>query len=106
MLLGTLRDSLLGSALTGWGVIRADEGRIRAGQHFSNFKLTNFEIKTYYENEPKCDGIYSRDNLTKAKDGTYTINLDVYDSSFGVEDMQKNSEIYSRIFVEYKHRIQ
>ena len=106
MLLGTLGDSLLGSALTGWGVIRADEGRIRAGQHFSNFKLTNFEIKTYYENEPKCDGIYSRDNLTKAKDGTYTINLDVYDSSFGVEDMQKNSEIYSRIFVEYKHRIQ
>ena len=75
MLLGTLGDSLLGSALTGWGVIRADEGRVRAGQHFSNFKLTIFEIKTYYENEPKCDGIYLRDNLTKVKDGTYAMSM-------------------------------
>ena len=34
MLLGTLAASLLGSAITGRGVIRADEGVIRAGQDF------------------------------------------------------------------------
>ena len=34
MLLGALAASLLGSALTGWGVIRVGEGTIRAGQDF------------------------------------------------------------------------
>ena len=34
MLLGTLASSLLGSALTGRGVIRAGEGTIRAGENF------------------------------------------------------------------------
>ena len=34
MLLGILAPSLLGSALTGRGVIRAGEGTIRAGQSF------------------------------------------------------------------------
>ena len=34
MLLGTLAASLLGSAITGRGVIRAVEGVIRAGQDF------------------------------------------------------------------------
>ena len=34
MLLGTLAASLLGSALTGRGVIRAGEGVIRSGQSF------------------------------------------------------------------------
>ena len=33
MLLGTLAASLLGSALIGWGVTRAGEGTIRAGQN-------------------------------------------------------------------------
>ena len=32
----------------------------------------------YYENEPRFNGIYSRDNLSKIKDGTYIINLDEY----------------------------
>ena len=27
--------------------------------------LTNFEIKDYYENEPRCNVVYSRDNLPK-----------------------------------------
>ena len=27
--------------------------------------LTNFEIKEYYENEPRFNGVYSRDNLPK-----------------------------------------
>ena len=41
--------------------------------------LTNFETKKYYENEPKFNGVYSRDNLlNKIKDGGYVINLDEY----------------------------
>ena len=27
--------------------------------------LTNFEIQTYYENEPRFNVVYSRDNLPK-----------------------------------------
>ena len=27
--------------------------------------LINFEIKEYYENEPRLNGVYSRDNLPK-----------------------------------------
>ena len=40
--------------------------------------LTNFEIQKYYENEPKFNGVYSRDNLPGIKDGAYVINLDEY----------------------------
>ena len=40
--------------------------------------LTNFEIQKYYQNESRCNGAYSRDNLTRTKDGTYKINLDEY----------------------------
>ena len=41
--------------------------------------LTNFEIKEYYENEPRFNGVYSRDNLPKTiKNGAYVINLDEY----------------------------
>ena len=42
--------------------------------------LTNFEIQKYYENEPKYNGVYSRNNLSKIQDGTYKINLDEYQS--------------------------
>ena len=39
--------------------------------------LTNFEIQKYYQNEPRFNGVYSRDNLPdKIKDGEYVINLD------------------------------
>ena len=41
--------------------------------------LTNFEIQKYYQNEPKFNGIYSR-NLSKIKYGAYVINLDEYKS--------------------------
>ena len=34
----------------------------------------------YYENEAKFNGVYSRNNLSKIKDRTYTINLDEYKS--------------------------
>ena len=40
--------------------------------------LTNFEIQKYYQNEPRFNGLYSRDNLPKIKDGDYVINLDEY----------------------------
>ena len=41
--------------------------------------LTNFEIQKYYQNEPRSNGVFSRNNLpNKIKDGTYVINLDEY----------------------------
>ena len=40
--------------------------------------LTNFEIQKYYQNELRFNGVYSRDNLPKIKDGSYIINLDEY----------------------------
>ena len=40
---------------------------------------TNFKIQTYYENELRFNGVYSRDNLPdKIKDRAYVINLDEY----------------------------
>ena len=74
--------------------------------------LTNFEIEKYYQNEPKFNGVYSRNNLPKIKDGTYLINLDesksigthwivlyvngnnnvIYFDSFGVEYIPKGVE--------------
>ena len=41
MLLGKLASSILGSALTGRGLIRGGEGTIRAGENL----LTNSEIE-------------------------------------------------------------
>ena len=40
--------------------------------------LTNFEIQKYYQNEPKFNGIYSRNNLPKIRDRTYVLNLDEF----------------------------
>ena len=40
--------------------------------------LTNFEIQKCYQNIPRFNGVYSRDNLPKIKDGAYVINLDEY----------------------------
>ena len=42
--------------------------------------LTNFEIKKYYQNETKFNGVCSRNNIPKIKDGAYVINLDEYKS--------------------------
>ena len=44
------------------------------------YPLTNFEIETFYQNEPKFNGAYSRNNLSKIKDREYMINLDEYES--------------------------
>ena len=41
--------------------------------------LTNFEIQEYYQNEPRFNGIFSRDNLPNIiKNSAYVINLDEY----------------------------
>ena len=43
------------------------------------YSLTNFEIHKYYKNEPRFNGVFSRNNLLKkTKDGAYIINLDEY----------------------------
>ena len=42
--------------------------------------LTNFEIQNSYQNEPKFNGVYSRNNLTKIKNGVYVINHDEFKS--------------------------
>ena len=87
--------------------------------------LTNFEIQKYYQNEPRFNGVYSRNNLpNKIKDGAYVINLDehadvgthwialfcnrneiVYFDSFGVEHVPEeikefvgNKNIIANIF--------
>ena len=90
MLLGTLGARLLGDMLLVKGVIRAGEGtaRVGYGSKRPSFKknflilphlLTNFEIQMYYQNEPRFNGVYPRDNLPgKIKDGAYIINLDEY----------------------------
>ena len=75
MLLGILGASLLGDLLTknlsGKGVIRGGEWVIRAGygSKRSSFKilipahpLRYFEIQAYYQNEPRFNGVFSRDN--------------------------------------------
>ena len=135
MLLGTLGTSLLGNLLTGGkGIVRAGEGVIRAGEGVKKkilnsllpfHPLTNFEISEYYKNEPKFNGVYSRDNLPdKIKKRAYVINLDeyanidthwialfvkpkyiVYFDSFGIEHIPKeiehaidNKEIKANIF--------
>ena len=75
--------------------------------------LTNFEIQKYYQNESKFNGVYSRDNLSRIKDGAYVINLDEYSDigthwvalwvdnndvtyfdSFGVEHIPKESKAF------------
>ena len=42
--------------------------------------LTYFEIQRYYQNEPKFNGVHSRNNLRKIKHEAYVINLDEYKS--------------------------
>ena len=71
--------------------------------------MTNIEISEYYKNEPRFNGLYSRNNLpNKIKKGEYVINLDenknigthwvslfvktievIFFDSFGVEHIPK-----------------
>ena len=83
-----------------------------------------FEIQKYYQNEPKLNGVYLRNNLPKIKGGRYVINLDgykatgthwtalsanagnvIYFDSFGVEHIRKeikkfigNKNIITKIY--------
>ena len=38
--------------------------------------LINFEIQKYFQNKPTFNGLYSRNSLSKIKDGAYIIHLD------------------------------
>ena len=40
--------------------------------------LTGFDIQKCYQNEPKFNGVYSRNNLPKINDVAYVINLDEF----------------------------
>ena len=42
------------------------------------YPLINFEIQKYYQNETKFNGVYSRNNMPKIKDGACVIFLDEY----------------------------
>ena len=91
MLLGTLGASLLGNLLTGGkGIMRAGDGIVHAGGGSKKnlnlllpfHPLTNIEISGYYKNEPRFNGVYSRNNLpNKIKKGVYVINLDEYENT-------------------------
>ena len=99
MFLGTLGASLLGNLLTGGkgimrvgnGIVRAGDGIVRAGEGSKKkplnlllpfHPLTNIEISDYYKNEPRFNGVYSRNNLPKTiKKGAYVINLDEYENT-------------------------
>ena len=49
------------------------------GFFMSPHPLTNLEMQGYYQNEPRFNGVSSRDKLPqKIKDGAYVINLDEY----------------------------
>ena len=63
MFLYTLGPSLLGKILAGKGLNRDGEGFIRADYG----PLINFKIQNYYQNEPRFNGVYYRDNLPKTK---------------------------------------
>ena len=136
ILLGTLGVSLLGNLLTGGKgsiasrakasrakgecITRAGDGIVRAGSGSKKntlnsllpfHPLTDMEINEYYKNEPKFNGVYSKNNLpNKIKKGAYVINLDEYENtgthwvslfvktneaiyfdSFGIEHIPKES---------------
>ena len=38
--------------------------------------LNNIEIINYFNYEPRFNGVFSRNNLSRIKDGAYVINLD------------------------------
>ena len=93
--------------------------------------LKNFGTQKFYKNEPRFNGVYSRDNLFKIKDGAFVINLDEYSDirthwvalcvhnnnvtyfdSFGVEHIPKeiktfiNNKNIKQTLSVYKHIIQ
>ena len=117
MLLGALGASLLENMLAGKGVIRAREGTGYGSKRSSSRESSSIirGLQAYYQNEPRFNGVYSRDNLPhKTKDGAYVINLNDYSDtgthwitlyvnsktvtyfdSFGIEHIpQRNQSVY------------
>ena len=76
MLSVTLGASLLGNMLACKELRRTGEGRFIILLH----PLANFEIQKHFQNEPKSNGVYSRNNLREIKGGTYVITLFEYKS--------------------------
>ena len=81
MLLGTLGGSLL----TGRALFWAGKGMYKTGNQGQGIKkktLTPFrpptdsEIIDYFKGVKGFNGVFSRNNLPKLKNGTYVINLD------------------------------
>ena len=70
--------------------------------------LINFEIQNYCENEPKFNGVYSRNNLSKMKDGAYIINIDEDESLgthwIGLYVNVKNVTYFDSFRVQYSKR--
>ena len=72
--------------------------------------LIQYEIQKYHQNELKFNGVYSKNNLPKVKDGAYVINLDegksieiswiaLYlndNNSFGAEYISKKIKRFKR----------
>ena len=109
----------------GEGIVRAGSGSKKKNSLLPFHPLTNIEISEYYANEPRFNGVYSRNNLpNKIKKGAYEINLGEYENtgthrvslfvkvneviyfdSFGIEHIPKeihkfigNNKIKSNIF--------
>ena len=93
LLLSTLGASSLGNLLAGKVIVRAGSGNkkrkgiVRAGTGkkmgflMPHHPLTNFEILRYCQNEPRFNGVFSKNNLPKIiKDVGYVINLDEYEN--------------------------
>ena len=60
-------------------MLRAGYGNKKIDSTPSFNIFNNFEIQKYYQNEPRFNGVYSRDNLDKRiKCRAYLINLDEY----------------------------
>ena len=45
-------------------------------KNFLLHPLNNIEITNYFNDEPRFNGVFSRNNLARIKDGAYVINLD------------------------------
>ena len=64
--------------------------------------LKNFEMQRYYQNEPRFNGVFPRNNLPKTiKNGAYVINLDEYadaGAQWIVLFSKRNEIVYFDIF--------
>ena len=74
MLLGTLAANLLRSSYN-----RKRTNKSRWKCLMPPHPVTNFEIQKY-QNESKFNGVYSRNDLSKIKDGRYIIKIYEYES--------------------------